>query len=402
MSRPLTVAWFSFFPVERLPDVPEMVQRLPRVHPATWQRVLLGELEEVRDLRLHVLILRKQFPQNFSFERNGVTFHLIKTPGGWRAPSLFWVDTIKIRRVLKRIQPDVVHAWGTENGAALVASRLPYPSLVTMQGIFNWLAERVPLNRYQRLVTVLERYSLARTAVATVESSFAVEYLRKRFPRLEVRQVEHAPGAIFHEVRREPQLDPVRFVFISCFNYVKGEDLLLKALDGLCGRIAFELVVIGKPSGPEYEALRAALSPELWRRVSFRDELSSEEVAAELAKATMMVYPTRADTSPNVVKEAVVAGVPVIASAVGGLVDYVVPEKNGLLFPPESVAKCKEAIEAACQHPLFSRGLVDRDCLARTRQYLSPRKMAERFLGIYRELAIARAPGHGEGVGQRR
>ena len=32
-----------------------------------------------------------------TFERNGVTFHLIKTPAGMRAPSLFWLDTIQGR-----------------------------------------------------------------------------------------------------------------------------------------------------------------------------------------------------------------------------------------------------------------------------------------------------------------
>ncbi|HUA68267.1 MAG TPA: hypothetical protein VMA13_06940 [Candidatus Saccharimonadales bacterium] len=40
---PLTVAWISQFPVEWLPDAPESVRRLPREHPSSWQRVLLGQ-----------------------------------------------------------------------------------------------------------------------------------------------------------------------------------------------------------------------------------------------------------------------------------------------------------------------------------------------------------------------
>ena len=87
MAGPLTIAWFSQFPVEWLPDAPDFVKELPREHPSTWQRVLLDELEVFPGLRLHVLVLRKQIPRNFQFERNGVTFHLIKTPGRLRAPS---------------------------------------------------------------------------------------------------------------------------------------------------------------------------------------------------------------------------------------------------------------------------------------------------------------------------
>ena len=49
-----------------------------------------------------------------------------------------------IGRILKRVRPDVVHAWGTENGAALVAGRLGYPSVVTMQGLLTWLADQWP------------------------------------------------------------------------------------------------------------------------------------------------------------------------------------------------------------------------------------------------------------------
>jgi len=41
-----------------------------------------------------------------------------------RAATLHWVDTLLIRRALRQIQPDLVHAWGNERGAALVATRL--------------------------------------------------------------------------------------------------------------------------------------------------------------------------------------------------------------------------------------------------------------------------------------
>jgi len=106
-----------------------------------------------------------------------------------------------------------------------------------------------------------------------------------------------------------------------------------------------------------------------------------------MGRATMVLFPTRADTGPVAVKEAVIAGVPVIGSAMGGIPDYVTPGKNGLIFPPGDLEGFTHAIRQACAHPLFSRGQVDPAALADVRERLSPRRMADGFLQIYQRLA---------------
>ena len=387
---PLTVAWFSYFPVEWLSGVPEPVARLSRQHPASWQRVLLAELEKKPALRLHVIVFRKQFERNLTFQRNGVTFHLVKTPGGLRATSLFWLDTVLIGRVLRTVKPDVVHAWGTEQGAALVAERLGYPRVTTIQGLISWYAKVSPPSWHDRVASFLENYALRHVPLVTTEARFSVQYLRHRFPRLHVEQVEHAPDPVFHQIVREPQTSPLRFIFVGAFDHRKGGDLLLSSLDQLKNELRFELIVVGKPRGTFLQSLQAGVSPEFWRRIIFKERLTHVEVAQELSTATMMLCPSRADVSPNAVKEAVVAGVPVIGTAVGGIPDYVFPGRNGVLCSPDSLAEFVEAIRAACRHPQFSRGQVDMPTLAQTRAYLSPQLMGEKFLGIYQRLHESR------------
>jgi len=386
-TPPLTVAWFSYFPVEWLPGAPEEVRRLPRLHPASWQRVLLEELENNPAVKLHVVVLRKQFARNLTFVRNGVTFHLIKTIGGLRGPTLFWLDTWLIRRKLAEIKPDVVHAWGTEQGAGLVARRLKYPYVVTVQGLLTWYAELVELNHYQRFAMRLEKWSLPCAPVVTTESTFAVDYIRQRWPRANVRQVEHAPDWIFHRLERKPQAGPLRFLYVGSISRIKGSDLLLRALDRLKDELPFELVVVGKPEGEEMERIRRELSEGLWRRIQFKQDLAPAQIAEELMAATMMLFPTRADTSPNSVKEAAVAGVPVVASAVGGIVDYIWPGRNGFLFPSENLDEFIAAIRRACSDPRFRAGLVEPAALEQARDYLSPRRMGKGFLEIYQGLA---------------
>jgi hypothetical protein len=116
-------------------------------------------------------VLRKQFAADLHFERNGVFFHLLKTIGGMRAPSLFWHDTLLIRRLLKRIKPDLVHAWGTEQGAGLIATRLGYPHLVSIQGLFTLFKERIRLNWHERLVQLLEVPTLRCAQAVSAEST---------------------------------------------------------------------------------------------------------------------------------------------------------------------------------------------------------------------------------------
>jgi glycosyltransferase involved in cell wall biosynthesis len=84
-------------------------------------------------------------------------------------------------------------------------------------------------------------------------------------------------------------------------------------------------------------------------------------------------------------KEAALAGVPVVGSAVGGIPDYIVPGENGLLFPSGDLQACSQAVRNAVTHPLFGRGLVDPRRLAAVREQLSPERMARSFAALYRE-----------------
>ena len=303
-----------------------------------------------------------------------------------RTLSLFWWETFLIRRCLKGIQPELVHAWGTERGAALVASRLGFPYLVTMQGLMQWYAERATLSRFQQLESWLEPTSLRRASVVTTESTFAVRWLREHYPHLEVLQAEHAPNWVFHRLERRPQTKPLDFLYVSVLSFIKGTDLLLRGLDQLRNELDFRLTIVGAPS-PEFVArMKAVTSAALWERITFRHNLAQAEVAQEVARATMVLFPTRVDTSPNSVKEAVVAGAPVVASAIGGIVDYVVPGRNGLTFPAGDLAAFVQAVRTAVTHPLFGQGKVENETRDRMREYLSPRIMRERFLSAYQRV----------------
>ena len=384
VKKPLTVAWISDFPLEWLPELPATLRQLPRKHPATWQLVLLSEFNKNPDLSLHIILLRQNIPADFSFEQCGVTFHVLRSASWLRPATLFWVDTLLIKSLCKRIKPDLIHAWGIEKGAALIASRLGFPFLVTVQGLFAWYKEKVPLPAYFRFIERLERLSLPRAPLVTTESNFAVSFLKQRFPGLNVLQAEHAPNQAFFHVKRKPRLDPIHFISIGELSFRKGTDLLLQALDRLASSIPFKVTIVSGPGTTYLNSLRAQLSPALWSRVDFEHHVPPDQVAQLLESPAIMLLPTRADVSPNAVKEAVVAGVPVVASEVGGIPDYVRPGENGLLCAAGNLGAFSQTIQDAVHHPLLGRGQVEPASLDKSRDYLSTARMAENFLTAYK------------------
>jgi glycosyltransferase involved in cell wall biosynthesis len=386
--RPLKVAWISYFPVEWLPDAPPEIRALPKRHPASWQQSCVEEMKRNPLIELHVVEVSKRLSRSLTFRSGNVTFHCVKVPGGLRAPSLFWMDTLVIGRKLREVGPDVVHAWGTEHGAALVASRLAYPYVISLQGLLGYFSKLLPLRPYERLASIFEKASLKRAQVATGESTFVVNFLKRNYPNLRVFRVEHTPTQSFFNLQRRPASGPIQFLSVGIVGYRKGTDLLLNGLNRVLKEIDFQLTMISFHEEPGYlDALRTQTSPALWGRIRLLKNITEGELQDCLSRATIALFPTRADTGPVAVKEAVIAGVPVVGSEMGGIPDYVVPGRNGLIFPPGSVDRFVSSVREACQHPLFKRGVVEAETHSRVRRELSPAMMADRFSRLYFDLA---------------
>lgn len=369
--------------MEWLEEAPDDIRALPRQHPASWQRVLLNELVAEPGLDLHVIAVRKHFSHDSEFSWRGARFHCLKVPGGMRSLSYFWWETLRIKKTLRHIRPDVIHAWGVERGAALVASRLHYPYLVTVQGLLKWYLQQVRESHFQVVEASLEKPSLHRAPLATTESRFAMNWLRHEYPGLELLQIEHAPDWRFHHSLRVPGVSPIKLLYVGASSDIKGTDILLRGFNKLVSLLDCRLTIVGAGATNYLQQLDPGLSETTRGRITFKNNLTAAEVSDEMSRATMLVFPTRADTSPNAVKEAVVSGLPVVASRVGGIPDYVRHSRNGMLFQPGDVAAFVGAVQEAAKHPLFSSGRVEPACLSELREYLSPLKMKEKFLEAY-------------------
>jgi glycosyltransferase involved in cell wall biosynthesis len=151
---------------------------------------------------------------------------------------------------------------------------------------------------------------------------------------------------------------------------------LLESFPGSCYLVAGD-----GPQRPTLERRARELGVE--GRVRFLG--ARHDVPALLALADLAVLPTQADLLPTAVLEAMAAGTPVVASAVGGIPELIEHGQSGLLVPPGDPA----ALVAACGELLGAPERAER-LAARARAVIAERftleRQAERLAEIYTEL----------------
>ena len=163
----------------------------------------------------------------------------------------------------------------------------------------------------------------------------------------------------------------------------KGSDLYLKAMARLIDEFDFKCVAVGRPNEAYLGQLRQETPNELWDRFEFKYSLNNDQMDAEYRSATLTVMPTRADTGPVAIKEAVVAGIPAVASQIGGVPEYLEQGQNGFICTPDNLDDLVGKIREACRHPLFSRGKVATATLEAKRAHLDPHRAAKLFAEAY-------------------
>ena len=83
------------------------------------------------------------------------------------------------------------------------------------------------------------------------------------------------------------------------------------------------------------------------------------DIPALLAQSTVFVLPSLTEGLSNVVLEAMAAGLPVIATRVGGTPEIIREGQNGLLVPPSDPVALRTAITTVLDNPALAKGLGD-------------------------------------------
>jgi len=181
--------------------------------------------------------------------------------------------------------------------------------------------------------------------------------------------------------RREREI-----LYVGRLSPEKGVDVLLKAVAGVPGA---KLRVLGE--GPDLQRLqKLAGSLALGVRVDWEGWQPPDVVTTRMSTATALAVPSICyENCPGVVLEAMAAGLPVIASELGGLVELLDAGRGGWLVPAGDAEAWQQQVEAVLADAAARR---QRAAAAqrRVQERHDPTRFVERIEGIY-ESVVARA-----------
>lgn len=314
-----------------------------------------------------------------------IFFHSLVVPRiGWM--KTFFQGCVRaVRRKLREIRPDIVHGQGTEADCAISAVFSGFPNVLTIHGNMRLIAA---LNRarpfsYLWLAARLERLILPRTDGVVCITHYTRQAVQDLARRTWV--LPNAVDQSFFNVQPAPDpLAPPAGLCVGTICLRKNQNDFIRALDPLAKERKFKIVFASEPpAGPYGDEFLRLLRDRPWcEHIGF---INREQLQARLAAASFVVLPTREDNCPMVVLEAMAAGVPVLASNVGGVPDLIKDGKTGLFCDPTRPASFREGLERLLSERSWTQQLAAA-AKAEALQRFHPQVIAREHLEIYRQV----------------
>ena len=318
------------------------------------------------------------------------------------------------RRIIAQSKPDLIHVHGSESFLGLALAGTDVPSVISLQGIMHaylrhattglgpadWLrlsATRQSLHGYgfpqrlsqyrRRARTELEIMALCDSYLGRTAWDRAV--LKAIRPDARYYEAQEILGQAFFDQAWEDPGPEAPIFSTSGSSPLKGLETLLEALAVLrrtTGR-AVRLRVAGSvQNGPMWPVVRRRLAdPQLRGAVDLLGVLAPAAIAQEFRQAGMYVHPSHLDNSPNALCEAMLVGLPCVASFVGGIPSLIRHEESGLLFHDREPVMLAAAIERLLNDRTLAVRLGNQARLV-ARDRHDPKRVAQGVAAIYREV----------------
>jgi glycosyltransferase involved in cell wall biosynthesis len=269
------------------------------------------------------------------------------------------IAALRTYGLIKRLRPDVLHGHGAKGGAY---SRL-FGTLQRLSGSgpgrfysphggsLHYDGKSIAGRFFFTLERVMDRL--------TDHIFFVSDYERRTFLR-EIGEPRAASSLVYNGLRPNefeptpPESDAADFLFIGMMRDLKGPDIFIDALAKAETRLGRRLTAIMVGAGHDREKyIRQTERLGLSDRVRFLEPMPARR-AFPLARN--VVVPSRAEAMPYIVLEALAAGMPMIATAVGGIPEIFGPGSCALVRP--EAEELAERMDSAVRDPARFRAVM--------------------------------------------
>lgn len=190
---------------------------------------------------------------------------------------------------------------------------------------------------------------------------------------------------------RAPKTGPQAYtvVMIGRITPLKGHTYFLKAMSRVIRKMPFVKIQIIGDAPPKKQAYKDELIA-LTKRLGIAGQVeflgNRRDIPKLLAQADCLVLSTvTQEAFGRVIIEAQAAGVPVVASRVGGVTEIIEHEKTGLLVLPKDIEGISNAVLRILNDPSLAAGLVSEAKKKIAARYTLP-QMADATIAVYEEL----------------
>jgi glycosyltransferase involved in cell wall biosynthesis len=311
--------------------------------------------------------------------------------GGGRIGSSIRMATAAMTAV-RQWKPDVVHLHATFAGAVmrpLLALVRHGPKVVYCA--HGWAFERRKINPLMTLSMAVTERCLSHlcSAIVCVSRHEAQRARAAGIAQSRLRIVHSGLADVPPSIQGESEVswpqDRVRVLFVGRLDHEKGVDVLLSAMK-LLGDKAFAVVVGAAVVGGYSWELE---QPENVRFVGWLDRT---QIVPLYQSADVLVVPSRYEAFGLTALEAMRAGLPVVASRVGGLPELVTDHVTGRLFDPGDAVELAKAVDSM-DRPV--RALMGSHARQRFLRAFRIERVAEELDGVYRSAMQAANPATG-------
>lgn len=387
----MKIAWVCYYPGYLVPDRPKL-QHDPAFHAVPWITLQAPLVAAHPDIELHIITIGKHYSGDDHFVHNNIHFHFLRLPRLPRALMLYQIDRRRIHACLHNIRPDLAQGFGTESSYGYAATSSPYPSLLMMQGSIFEIFKALGKTRwgYPELIVplFLERRTVRACRYFICETAFSTGLVRRINPNAEIHQITTPVRPEFFEIQRQPPpADAPIILFVGSLIPAKGVEILLESFSELLRTFPQARLRLVGHSDPAYQAVLDAhiVRLDLKERVTQYGFCRIDALIQHFSVATLLVLPTLMDTAPNVIAEAKVAGVPVVASAVGGVLEMIESNVTGILVLPGSTDSLTAGLLDGLRDPDRMTAMAARAQLHAQRDH-RPDVQVEKLIAVYRQI----------------
>lgn len=291
------------------------------------------------------------------------------------------VTPFSLAKLLRKLDADIVHGHGAKGGFYARLARFAHGRsrayYTPHGGVLHFPASAMSGKVFFRI----ERLLMAKTSAIIFESAFAAKTYsaligppscRTEIIHNGIAPSEFEPVATLH--------DAADFVFVGELRGLKGINVLVDALSVLRRPDGVPVRLVMAGDGPDRKALEARIDKlGLGAQVVLT---GSRPARGVFAMGRCAVVPSLAESLPYVVLEAIAAGLPVIATRVGGVPEIFGPTEHSLV-PAGDPAALAAAMQRYLDEPL---GVAEETAtrLAYVAEHFSIARMAGAIEALYR------------------